>query len=69
MLMRYKTTLTKIYVIFAIRDINFLTPQSNQYLISPCSVTPELHIKGHEKTGNDHQLEKILIGKQTKIQW
>ena len=42
--MGYKTTLTKIYVIFAIRDINFLTPQSNQYLISPCSVTPELHI-------------------------
>ena len=39
-------------------------PGSDYNLISPYNITPLITHQGHENKGNDHQLKKLLIGKQ-----
>ena len=39
-------------------------PRSDYNLNSPYNITPLITRQCHENKGNDHQLKKLLIGKQ-----
>ena len=46
-------------------SLNHLTPKSDWHLISPYNIIPESHIEVTRKKGNDHQIKKLLIVKQS----
>ena len=46
------------------RVLNHFTPNSDKHLRSPNSITPESNIAGHEKKGNDCELNKLYTVRQ-----